>query len=121
MFLWKHVYDSYQGRTQGGGARAPHPLGPENSYIFRVSSVKLRDLHLWSLFFWRFLLCGRIKEACSMVNSLRKVDFSRPTGHYKWKKFGPLEKILGAPPIAIVIQKLFRKMRGQFPALEGPL
>ena len=33
-----------------------------------------------------------------MVNSLRKVDFSHPTGHYKWEKFSdPLEKILGAP------------------------
>ena len=34
-----------------------------------------------------------------MVNSLRKVDFSHPTGHYTWTKiFGPLlEKILGAP------------------------
>ena len=34
-----------------------------------------------------------------MVNSLRKVDFSHPTGHYTWKKIlpPPLEKILGAP------------------------
>ena len=34
-----------------------------------------------------------------MVNSLRKVDFSHPTGHYTWKKIRlpPLEKILGAP------------------------
>ena len=34
-----------------------------------------------------------------MVNSLRKVDFSHPTGHYTRKKFRPppLEKILGAP------------------------
>ena len=32
-----------------------------------------------------------------MVNSLRKVDFSHPTGHYTWKKIAPLEKILGAP------------------------
>ena len=33
-----------------------------------------------------------------MVNSLRKVDFSHPTGHYTWKKIGapPLDKILGA-------------------------
>ena len=33
-----------------------------------------------------------------MVNSLLKVDFSHPTGHYTWENFlGPLEKILGAP------------------------
>ena len=35
-----------------------------------------------------------------MVNSLRKVDFLHPTGHYTWKKIRPpppLEKILGAP------------------------
>ena len=24
-----------------------------------------------------------------MVNSLRKVDFSHPTGHYTWDKFSP--------------------------------
>ena len=33
-----------------------------------------------------------------MVNSLPKVDFSHPTGHYTWEKNRrPLEKILGAP------------------------
>ena len=34
-----------------------------------------------------------------MVNSLRQVDFSHPTGHYRYmdKISGPLEKILGAP------------------------
>ena len=57
------------------------PLGPEKHYIFRVSSVKLRDLHFLSLFL-SLLLCGRTEEACSVVNSLRKVDFSHPTGHY---------------------------------------
>ena len=42
-----------------------------------------------------------------MVNSLRKVDFSHPTGHYTWKMFRPppFEKILSAPlPITIYIQ-----------------
>ena len=34
--------DAPKGRVRG--ARAP--LGPEKHYIFRVSSVKLRDLHL---------------------------------------------------------------------------
>ena len=40
---------SEQGRTQGGGGgrgTRPPPLGPEKHYIFRVSSVKLRDLHI---------------------------------------------------------------------------
>ena len=27
-----------------------------------------------------------------MVNGLRKVDFSQPTGHYTWKKIPPLRK-----------------------------
>ena len=39
--------------------------------------------------FLSFLLCGRSEEACSMVNSLRKVDFSHPTGHYTCKKSRP--------------------------------
>ena len=39
-----------------------------------------------------------------MVNNLRKVDFSHPTGHYTWKKFRvPLEKILGALLVAFII------------------
>ena len=39
-----------------------------------------------------------------MVNSLRKVDYSHPTGHYTWKKIRPpppLEKILAAPLFVI--------------------
>ena len=44
-------------------------------------------------FFMLSLLCGRTEEACSMVNSLRKVDFSHPTGHYTWTFFrAPLRK-----------------------------
>ena len=39
-----------QGRTQGAEGPALPPLGPEKHYIFRVSFVKLRDLHLLSLF-----------------------------------------------------------------------
>ena len=31
---------------RGGGGEGPAPLGPEKHYILRVSSVKLRDLHL---------------------------------------------------------------------------
>ena len=35
-----------QGRAQGEGPGGPPPLEPEKHYIFRASSVKLRDLHL---------------------------------------------------------------------------
>ena len=43
-----------KGRARG--RPPPPPLGPEKHYIFRVSSVKLRDLHLWSLFFMLFAM-----------------------------------------------------------------
>ena len=58
---------------------------------------------IFKVFFFSSLLCGRTEETCSMVNSLRKVDFSHPTGHYTWTKFRPpLEKILGAPlPLSV--------------------
>ena len=72
------------------GARGPPPLRPEKHYIFGVSTVKLRDLGTFlKSVFLSFLLCGRTEEACSMVNSLREVDFSHPTGHYTWKKKSP--------------------------------
>ena len=35
-----------RGAPTGGGRGARAPLGPEKHYIFRVSSVKLRDLHI---------------------------------------------------------------------------
>ena len=63
-----------------------HPL----SYVICIFEVCFRN----------FLLCGRTEGACSMVNSLRKVDFSHPTGHYTCKKIAappPLEKILVRP------------------------
>ena len=88
--------------TQGapkGMARgaAPPPLGPENT-IFSGFLPLNYVIYIFEVCFLCFLLCGRTEEACSMVNSLRKVDFSHPTGHYTWKKNSdPLEKILGAP------------------------
>ena len=85
-----------RGAPKGRARGARAPLGTWKTLYFQGFSVKLRYLHLWSQFFLYFLLCGRTEEACSMVNSLRKVDFSYPTGHYTWKK-SPLEKILGAP------------------------
>ena len=39
--------------------------------------------------FFCYVGTGRTEEACSMVNSLRKVDFSHPTGHYTWRKSPP--------------------------------
>ena len=56
-------------------------------------------IYIFDVCFLCFLLCGGTEEACSMVNSLRKVDFSHPTGHYTWEKIRPppLENILGAP------------------------
>ena len=35
-----------RGAPTGGEGPAPPPLEPEKHYIFRVASVKLRDLHL---------------------------------------------------------------------------
>ena len=46
---WDHVefYTYWQERTQGGGGEGPGPPWDlKKHYIFRVSSVKLRDLHL---------------------------------------------------------------------------
>ena len=55
-------------------------------------------IYIFEVCFLCFLLCGRTEEACSMVNTLRKVDLSHPTGHYTIHgKKSPLEKILGAP------------------------
>ena len=34
-----------------------------------------------------FLLCGRTEEVCSMVKSLRMIDFSHTNGHYIRKKY----------------------------------
>ena len=44
------------------GPPPPPPLGPEKRCIFRVSSVKLRDLHLWSSFFEVFCYVGALRK-----------------------------------------------------------
>ena len=44
------------------GGLGPFPLGPEKHYIFRVSSIKLRDLHLCSLFLYAFCYVGGLRK-----------------------------------------------------------
>ena len=69
----------HSGAPTGGGSEGPGPSHFQG-FLICISEVC----------FLSFLLCGRTEEACSMVNSLRKVDFSHPTGHFTWNKiFGP--------------------------------
>ena len=65
-------------RGRGRGPGSPWDL---KNYIFRGSSDQLRDLHRSDLLL-SFLLCRRTEEACRKIKSLRKVDFSHPSGHY---------------------------------------
>ena len=87
-----------QGRTQGEGpGAAPPPLGPENT-IFSGFLPLNYVIYIFEVCFLCFLLCGRTEEACSMVNSLRKVDFPTLLATIHGKKFAPpLEKIMVAP------------------------
>ena len=83
-----------QGRTQaggGGGERGPAPLWDLKNTIFSWFLPLNYVICIFEICFFSFLLYGRIAEGCSMVNSSRKVDFSHPTGHYRYmkKKFGP--------------------------------
>ena len=73
----------------GPGGFAPPPWDLKNT-IFSVFLPLNYVIYIFEVcFFLCFLLCLRTEEACSIVNSLRKVDFSHPTGHYTWKKFVP--------------------------------
>ena len=79
-----------QGRTHGGPRVPAPPWDLKKNTIF--SGFLPLNYVIWIfkvVFFLSFLLCGRTEEACSMVDSLRKVDFSHPTGHSTWKKSGP--------------------------------
>ena len=91
---------SMQGRTHGGGeGRGTRPPWDLKNTIFS-GFLPLNYAICISVvcFFLTFLLCGRTGEACRMIKSLGKVDFSHPTGNYIRKKFTPpLQKILGAP------------------------
>ena len=73
-----------QGRTHGGGARDPGPPWDLKNTIFSVFlPLNYVTCNFEVCFFFSsFLLFRKTEEACSMVNSLRKVDFSHPTGHY---------------------------------------
>ena len=77
-----------QGRTQGEGPGARAPWDLKNT-IFSGFLPSNYVIYIFEVCFLCFLLCGRAEEACSMVNSLRKVNFSHPTGHYTWKKIAP--------------------------------
>ena len=70
-----------QGRTQGEGPGARPPWDLKNT-IFSGFLPLNYVIYIFEVCFLCFLLCGRTEEACSMVNSLRKVDFSHPTSHY---------------------------------------
>ena len=76
-----------QGRTQGGEG----PPWDLKNTIFSGFLPLNYVICIFQVCFLSFLLCGRTEEACSMVNSLRKVDFSHPTGQYTCKK-------IAAPP-----------------------
>ena len=93
-------HSAWQGRTHGEG-EGPGPPWDLKNTIFSGFLPLNYVICIFEVCFLCFLLCGRTEEACSTVNSLRKVDFSHPTGHYTWTKFShppaPLEKILGAP------------------------
>ena len=66
-----------QGRTHGGGGDPPWDL---KNTIFSGFLPLNYVICIFKICFFSFLLCGRTEEACSMLNSLRKVDFSQPTG-----------------------------------------
>ena len=74
-----------KGRARGA---APPPWDLKNA-IFSGFLPLNYVIYIFEVCFLCFLLCGRTEEACSMVNSLRKVDFSHPTGHYTWKNPPP--------------------------------
>ena len=78
-----------QGRTHGGGARGLGSPWDLKNTIFSGFLPLTYVICILEVCFFSVLLYGRTEEACSMVKSLRKVDFSHPTGHYTWKKFRP--------------------------------
>ena len=78
-----------RGHTHGEGPGGPVPPWDLKNTIFSGFLPLNNVVYIFEVCFLCFLLCGRTDEACSKVNSLRKVDFSHPTGHYTWKKSPP--------------------------------
>ena len=91
--FWHICHDlrSLSGAHPRGGPGGPSPPWDMKNIIFSGFRPLNYVIYIFEVCFLCFLLCGRTEEACSMVNSLRKVDFSHPTGHYTYmkQKFGP--------------------------------
>ena len=83
------IYAVNRGASKGRARAPPPPPWDLKNAIFSGFLPLNYVIYIFEVGFLCFLLCGRTEEACSMVNSLRKVDFSHPTGHYTWKKFIP--------------------------------
>ena len=72
---------------QRGGGEGPGPPRDLKNTTFQGFLPLNYVIFIFEACFLSFLLCGRTEEACRMVNSLREVDFSNPTGHYTgWLK-----------------------------------
>ena len=73
---------SMRGAPMRGGARAP-PWDLNKTLDFQVLLCKNYVIcNFAACVLTKTFLCERTEKACSMVKSLRKVDFSHPTGHY---------------------------------------
>ena len=84
----------------GGGARGPGPpFGTWKTPYFQGFFRKITRFASLKSVFLSFLLCGRNEAACRMIKSLRKIDFSHPTGHHTWKKFAPPWENPGCAPV----------------------
>ena len=95
MISLRFIDEEYAG-AYPRGARGPGPLCDMKNTMFSGFLPLNYVICIFEVCFFKIFLCGRTEEACSMVNSLREVDFLHPTGHYTWKN-SPLEKIMGAP------------------------
>ena len=103
-----------RGAPKGRARGPPPPPWDLKNTIFSGFLPLNYVIYIFEVCFLCFLLCGRTEEACGMVNSLRKVDCSHPTGHYTRKKNfppPPLEKILGAPLQTWKMNDLFMETR----------
>ena len=67
-----------QGRPQGEGSDGPGPPWDLKITIFSGFLPLNYLIYIFEVCFLCFLVYGRTEEACSMINSLRKVDFFAP-------------------------------------------